>query len=123
MKKITVLLFLGLLITQEVNAQSFLDKTFQTPLAINKVSSNLESSHLTDFSFKVNISEILPDKNSLLLSSLKVTEGLKFQSSLDQFSSMPLFDFRAYNPVSVSDYNDHLSRNYLMLNSSFPKIW
>lgn len=123
MKKLTVLLFLGILTTQEVNAQKFIDKTLQSTLLVTKVTSSLESSYLTDSSFKVNISEILPQKNSLLLSSLKLVEGLKFQSSLDQFSSLPLFDIRAYHPVSVSDYNDHLSRNYFMLNSSFPKVW
>ncbi|GAB5409729.1 MAG: hypothetical protein BalsKO_20940 [Balneolaceae bacterium] len=123
MKKLLVLLFFSVLISQGIRAQVFIEKRLPPTILVMDIPLELNSSHLIGSTFKIETSSFLPSKKSFLLSSLKVFESLKFQSVLDQFNSTPMFDQRAYSPISVSDYNSYLSRNYQILNSSFQKVW
>lgn len=123
MKKLSLLLLLFYLLPLLVQAQTIIKEVVPAPFSFTKVLSSLEiTPPVSDF-FKVNRNFVQPSQSPFLLTSLGLFEGLKFQSALDQFASIPMFDSRAYKPKSISDYNSYLHRNYLILNSSFPKVW
>ena len=123
MKKLVAILFFLTGLSLAVQAQNFTKDDVLTPISLNSSLTNFETLSFQNTSFKVEMSKILPSQNTFLFSSLGLFEGIKFHSVLDQFESIPMFDSRAYKPTSVSDYNNYLHRNYLILHSSFPKVW
>ena len=71
----------------------------------------------------LNLNHFSYQNKSFVISTLRIFEGIKYRSILDQFSSIPVFDSRAYQPSSFSDYNNFVQKNYLTLNPQVLALW
>lgn len=57
---------------------------------------------------------LFPSTKSALFLTGSVLQGLKFKNALDDFSSLPPFDSRAFEPTSVTQFNVLMQQNELL---------
>lgn len=67
------------------------------------------SSHLSQ---QINFS---PSKKSALFFTGSLLQGLKFNNALDEFSSLPPFDSRGFEPTSFAQFDVLMRQNQLLI--------
>tara|TARA_R110002096_G_scaffold97694_1_gene217625 strand:- start:3566 stop:3937 length:372 start_codon:yes stop_codon:yes gene_type:complete len=75
---------------------------------------------VANFSTKTSLKKTDNKKNSFLLGTGYLLQGLKFSSVIDQFNATAPFDARGFEPASFSSYSDLIETNYLLLNPTKP---
>lgn len=122
MKKLIHLVFFLLISTQWAVAQPKFDGKIALITSEDVNTNELDTRFTSNNLIKIKKSDFVSKEATFFTFSLGLMDGLKYRSIIDQFSSTPMFDSRAYQPISVTDYNNYLERNYFIINSH-PNIW